>query len=241
MSKTELLLDHARRINEAHHTGDKAARTALDHYHQAGILLAEVKAKLPHGAWLPWLEANFDGTPRTAQRYVKLADNWEAIANATDVSYLTLSEALGQLENPKDKAPKRYEPTYAQYMRYKIMPDIVGAKWERFKESIRKSGVFDAILVDEDGNILDGHMRVKACQELKKEGHEVPPYEVRVQEGLERIKYVVWGQTGRCNYTESQLAAAAPAIEKALELEAQETAERAQRERDAAKSLEGAT
>lgn len=98
--------DLAKRINEAHHAGNTALGNALEHYHRAGVLLNEVKAGLPHGTWLGWLEANFEGAPRSAQRYMRLADNWKALeANATPVSYLT--DGLKQLTEPKPLTGER--------------------------------------------------------------------------------------------------------------------------------------
>ncbi|MEO5957878.1 MAG: hypothetical protein ABIZ49_06095, partial [Opitutaceae bacterium] len=44
---------------------------------QAGQLLVSEKKRVFHtmgkGAWLLWLQVNFRGTPRTAQRYMRLA------------------------------------------------------------------------------------------------------------------------------------------------------------------------
>ena len=96
----------AQRINEAHRAGNAAFGNALKHYHRAGVLLNEVKTELPHGAWLPWLEANFEGTPRTAQRYMRLADNWSTLeADTTLVSHLT--QGLKKLSNPKPLTGER--------------------------------------------------------------------------------------------------------------------------------------
>ena len=97
---------HAQRINEAHRAGNAALGNALEHYHRAGVLLNEVKAELPHGTWLGWLEANFEGAPRTAQRYMRLAENWQVLAaNTTPVSHLT--DGLKQLTEPKPLTGER--------------------------------------------------------------------------------------------------------------------------------------
>jgi hypothetical protein len=113
-------LNLAKRINEAHHAGNAALGNALEHYHRAGVLLNEQKAELPHGGWLPWLEANFEGDPRTAQRYMRLADNWKALeANTTPVSYLT--HGLKQLTEPKPVSGERA-------VREQLIPAIRAAK-----------------------------------------------------------------------------------------------------------------
>lgn len=72
-------------------------------------------------------------------------------------------------------------------MKYQNMPDITGEKWEEFKRDIQANGIKVAVLYDEDGNILDGHQRVRACEEL---GIAEFPKEVRT--GLsEKAKYVL--------------------------------------------------
>jgi hypothetical protein len=118
----------AERINEAHRAGNAAAMDALEHYYRAGALLNEQKADLPHGGWIPWLEANFEGDPRTAQRYMRVADNWPAIkANTTRVSYLTLSKALESLTEPEE-FKQNEEPTGFRALHECIVPAIKAAE-----------------------------------------------------------------------------------------------------------------
>lgn len=66
--------------------------------------LAEAKASLPHGEWLPWIERELPVTPRTVNRLMGIADH-EGLANETHGSHLpsswrTLSE-LAQLDVPQ--------------------------------------------------------------------------------------------------------------------------------------------
>jgi hypothetical protein len=55
----------------------RAYRCGLAAYAEAGRLLADKKATLKHGEWLPWIKANADAlgfdADRTAQRLIKLA------------------------------------------------------------------------------------------------------------------------------------------------------------------------
>ncbi len=117
--------NRAQQINEAHRAGNTAGQEALkhcrrafEHYYRAGVLLNEEKAEQPHGAWLPWLEANFEGDPRTAQRYMRLADNWPAIqAKYDSVSHLSLSKALMGLTGPKEEPKELEERKHARDLR----------------------------------------------------------------------------------------------------------------------------
>ena len=48
------------------------ARRTVEEAHAAGTMLVEIKARMPHGEWLPWLEA--EGVlPATAGRMMKLS------------------------------------------------------------------------------------------------------------------------------------------------------------------------
>lgn len=102
------------KINQLHAVAVRMAvdsrnslRLALSAAWEAGqLLLAEkkrVRKKMGHGAWLHWLEANFHGSPRTAQRYMCLA---QSITDAAFLRGLSLRQAyfrLGIATEPKER------------------------------------------------------------------------------------------------------------------------------------------
>ena len=49
---------------------------------------------------------------------------------------------------------------------YQVMPELSETDFEALKADIAERGVMVPVEYDEDGNILDGHHRVKACHEL---------------------------------------------------------------------------
>ena len=51
-------------------------------------------------------------------------------------------------------------------MKYQVMPDMAQDEYEALKEDIAERGVMVPIEFDEDGNVLDGHHRLKICTEL---------------------------------------------------------------------------
>lgn len=44
--------------------------------------------------------------------------------------------------------------------------DMIGEKWKEFKESVKKRGVIEPIVITPDKVIVSGHQRVRACKEL---------------------------------------------------------------------------
>lgn len=63
----------AAQINREHELANHHADQAIEHARRAGALLLQVKAELPHGAFLPWVAAHVHVSPRQAQRYMGAA------------------------------------------------------------------------------------------------------------------------------------------------------------------------
>jgi hypothetical protein len=89
----------AQRINAEHHAAQACANEAVQHAIEAGRLLSEARESVAHGAWLPWLAAHCEVSPRQAQRYIRIA------SNASRVSHMgSVRAALGVLNTPKPEA-----------------------------------------------------------------------------------------------------------------------------------------
>lgn len=69
-------------------------------------------------------------------------------------------------------------------MKYQVMPDLTPIEYEALKEDIRESGVLVPVEVDESGDLLDGHHRVRAWNELRAEGVDLPTYPQMVRKGM---------------------------------------------------------
>jgi ParB-like chromosome segregation protein Spo0J len=50
--------------------------------------------------------------------------------------------------------------------KYQVLPSMAPEQFEALKADIEERGVLTPIDVDEDGHILDGHLRYRACVEL---------------------------------------------------------------------------
>jgi Protein of unknown function (DUF3102) len=110
------LTELAERINAEHRACETAVNSALTHAMNAGELLSEAKASLPHGEFGPWLKENFAGSDRTARAYMRVyAHREELEAKRQSSATLSLDGALRALSAPKD-APRPERPTTLEEM-----------------------------------------------------------------------------------------------------------------------------
>lgn len=89
----EIKISIAADINRHHQLASDKASEAVHHATEAGKLLLEVKATLPHGQFGEWMEKNISISSRQAQRYMGVAQGKpgpiRSIASKNDtVSYL---------------------------------------------------------------------------------------------------------------------------------------------------------
>jgi len=67
---------------------------------EIGRRLIEVKDMLSHGEWLPWLEEKVDFTPRTAQKFMKISEEY---SNTNATSLLGTEKLWLLLDVPQDE------------------------------------------------------------------------------------------------------------------------------------------
>ncbi len=80
--------------NTEHALARQAGEAMVDHAIRAGEALASAKDQMPHGEWLPWLAANFDGSERMAQRYMTVATNPTRVSDLPEPSLRKALEAI---------------------------------------------------------------------------------------------------------------------------------------------------
>ena len=96
--------------NHYHHKAHTSARTALEAARCAGSALLAAKAQCAHGEWLGWLAANFTGSERTAQSYMRLAGKYADSADLDpDQSIDSAIKALCKTQR-EPPAPPQDEP-----------------------------------------------------------------------------------------------------------------------------------
>lgn len=69
-------------------------------------------------------------------------------------------------------------------MKYQVCRPLTPIEYEALKADIAENGVLVPVEVDENGNILDGHHRVRAWEELRAEGVNVPQWAKLIRQGL---------------------------------------------------------
>jgi hypothetical protein len=149
----------AEEIRRAHADSEGAMGTSLGRAMDAGELLLEAKAAVPHGGWLRWLRENCaDMSERTAQTYMRLARN-KARVDIKSAGAADLSSAAAVDELTKPMAAGHYDDEKWPPLVGDIMATIVEhgttddeiQKWIALRDACRASPgilrrVLDAIL-----------------------------------------------------------------------------------------------
>ena len=78
--------------------GRKTVQAAID----CGRYLIEIKSRLGHGEWLPWLEENFPHAQQHANRYMVIAANYTRVSNLEEAS--SIREALRMIGEAEEAA-----------------------------------------------------------------------------------------------------------------------------------------
>lgn len=152
-------------IRREHESASTAARSALEHALEAGRLLAEAKAAIPHGEWESYVEDSCCIAPRTASLYLRLHRNRDRLPNRQHVADLSVRQAARLLERPKAKAeaalpvavaedtgelrlriPEWYRPGHRHCgehpsgWMFEVWPHPAGAQWAHFYVCTPASG-----------------------------------------------------------------------------------------------------
>jgi N6-adenosine-specific RNA methylase IME4/ParB-like chromosome segregation protein Spo0J len=69
-------------------------------------------------------------------------------------------------------------------MKYQVCRPLTPIEYEALKSDIAENGVLVPVEVDENGDTLDGHHRIKAWQELKDEGLNLTDYPRMIRAGM---------------------------------------------------------
>ena len=128
------ILDHIKQPVEVR-TIEAITEDILRHKSQAGnaILsigscLNEAKAILSHGEWLPWLTDQVEFSERTAQRFMRLSNEW---TNPTALSDLGASKALSLLALPAEERDEFIETPHEVNGKEKLVIDMTSRELDQ--------------------------------------------------------------------------------------------------------------
>jgi hypothetical protein len=96
-------------IRQEHEAASAAAGAALGHALEAGRLLAEARATIPHGAWESYVRESCSIAPRTASLYLRLHRHRDRLPNRQHVADLSVRQAARLLEGPRARAETEVE------------------------------------------------------------------------------------------------------------------------------------
>jgi hypothetical protein len=119
--------------NKFHDEVEAAGTSMLVAAWNAGQTLLTAKELGEHGEWLPWLEADFHGTRRTAQRYMTLASNTTCVSdldtaqsiNAALEAIRTNNQSEAPSYKPKPKRGKATSSSQKFEKRYNTLSDDI--------------------------------------------------------------------------------------------------------------------
>lgn len=92
-------------------------------------------------------------------------------------------------------------------MRYQLLPPLSESEFRDLKADVAAHGVTYPVLLDEDGEVLDGHHRVQAWDELTREGVRLADYPTKTVKGLseqEKVERVLALNLHRRHLTRDQ-------------------------------------
>lgn len=95
---------------------------------EIGARLIEAKGMLSHGEWLPWLTEQVEFSERTAQRFMRLAQEW---SNPTTLSDLGASKALALLALPPEERDQFIAQSHAVDGQEKEVIDMSARELEK--------------------------------------------------------------------------------------------------------------
>lgn len=169
---------------------------------EIGRRLVEAKEMLPHGEWLPWLQRETEFSSSSAQRYMKVYEEYGATqiglfgpeTNSPTLGNLPISKALALLSVPESDRIEFAEVVDAEHISVReleekirdrerqisaLQEDVDGER-KRLEESERLRKQSDELLETQDDMLKEAKAQIAELAKLNKE-LENRPVEVAVE------------------------------------------------------------
>ena len=204
---------------------------------EIGRRLVEAKEMLPHGEWLPWLQKETEFSSSSAQRYMKVYEEYGASqiglfgpeTNSPTLGNLPISKALALLSVPESERIEFAEVVDAEHISVReleekirdrerqisaLQEDVDGER-KRLEESERLRKQSDELLETQDDMLKEAKAQIAELAKLNKELENRP-----VEVAVETVR------------DEEAIAAAAKEAKEKAEAAAVKAANKAAREHD---------
>jgi hypothetical protein len=168
------VVEIAKEINRLHKLAFEHATSAVQYATDVGQLLLQIKSKLPHGEFTPWIEANIMVSPRQAQRYMAVAQGKKVsireLAQKSDIVSDSKKERHDKLmelyENPPwIPAAKSWNTGFWDNAVYHVIPDINNPEFFHISKLYQVDGLpFDIDLEGEEADKQDDKSRYDGTQ-----------------------------------------------------------------------------
>ena len=158
---------------------------------EIGRRLVEAKEMLPHGEWLPWLQRETEFSSSSAQRYMKVYEEYGATqiglfgpeTNSPTLGNLPISKALALLSVPESERIEFAEVVDAEHISVReleekirdrerqisaLQEDVDGER-KRLEESERLRKQSDELLETQDDMLKEAKAQIAELAKLNKE------------------------------------------------------------------------
>lgn len=106
-----------------------------EHYRLAGEMLIEAKEQVGHGGWNRWLSKNFELSPLTAQRYMRMARlHDEMRRGVTQSAPTSISQMIGDTERRREGRQSKQRQAFRSALRDVARDEFVQERQVRDQE-----------------------------------------------------------------------------------------------------------
>lgn len=128
---TELPLDRLADVaNEAREIALNSAARTIEAVIQCGRALQEAKNRIGHGGWMAWLRKNFDESPDTAGRWIRIAANSARVPNLKEAKSIRAAlRMIHEHDEPADDAAEEFRDHHTEQTEQP--PELVAASSPR--------------------------------------------------------------------------------------------------------------
>lgn len=153
---------------------DQTRKLVLNNSIEIGKRLCEAKEMVPHGEWGTWLEQNVDYKQSTANKLMKIYEQygaaqgelWGASAKSETFTNLTYSKALALLAVPEEEREEFVKENHVEDMSTRELQEAIKARDEAVKERDKAREELDEAIKSRE-KVIDSYIREEENKRTK--------------------------------------------------------------------------